>query len=184
MSKKIFQQLSKQATASKMCFEWGATTTHISNVLSTEDLRVDVHKDISNPGWAIANVQVNKGAKDPAAKALLMKGNTGSHKTTHKNVASIRYSQTNYDNDAFQHALEKAKQADGITITLETEESSGSGYDKRGKSSKSSGQDIGEWEYDHDQRMQRYWDGSIWVYYDESEKREKFWDGAAWQWKA
>ncbi len=101
---------------------------------------------ISNPGWAIANVQVNKGAKDPAAKALLKKGNTGPHKTTHKNVASIRYSQTNYDNDAFQNALEKAKQADGTTITVEKEEPSGSGHGKSGESSKSSGQDNGEWE--------------------------------------
>ena len=84
MSKKIFQQLSMQATVQKMCFEWGLTTTHISNVLNTVDLRVDVHKDISNPGWAIANIQVNKGAKDPAAKDLLKKGNTGAHKTTHK----------------------------------------------------------------------------------------------------
>ena len=170
-----------------MCFEWGPTTTHISNVLSTEDLRVDVHKDISNPGWAIANVQVNNGAKDPAAKALLKQGNTGPHKTTHKNVASIRYSQTNYDNDAFQHALEKAKQADGTTITVETKtktkKSSGSGHGMSGESSKSSGQGTGEWEYDHDQKMQRHWDGTIWVYY-ETEKREKFWDGAVWQWKA
>ena len=68
MRKKIFKQLSKQATASKMCFEWGPSTTHISNVLNTVDLRVDVHKDISNPGWAIANIQVNKGAKNPAGK--------------------------------------------------------------------------------------------------------------------
>ncbi len=49
---------------------------------------------------------------------------------------------------------------------------------------KSTGHDIGEWEYDHDQRMQRYWDGTIWVYYDAAEKKEKFWDGTAWQWKA
>ena len=32
MSKEIFQQLSKQATASKMCFEWGPTTTHKQRV--------------------------------------------------------------------------------------------------------------------------------------------------------
>jgi hypothetical protein len=66
-----------------------------------------------------------------------------------------------------------------MTITVETEKSSGSGHGKSGESSESSGQDIREWEYNHDQRMQRYWDGTIWVYYDETKKREKFWDRAA-----
>lgn len=71
-----------------------------------------------------------------------------------------------------------------MTITIETGESSGSGHGKSDESSKSSRQDIGEWEYDPGQRLQRYWDGTIWVYYNETEKREKFWDSAAWQWKA
>lgn len=184
MSKKLFQQLSKQATVSKMCFEWGPTTTRISEVLSTEDLRVNVHRDISNPGWAIANIHVNKGAKDPAAKALLQKGNTGAHKTMHQNVASIRYSQTNYDNVAFQQAIEEAKQADDATITIETGESSGSDYVNNGEPSMNSGQEIGNWEYDPGQRTQKYWDGTIWVYYDAVEKREKIWNGVVWQWKA
>lgn len=184
MSKKIFQQLSKQASAPKMCFEWGPTTTHISNVLNTVDLRIDVHKDISNPGWAIANIQVNQGAKDPAAKELLKKGNTGAHQTTHKNVASIRYSQINYDNVAFQQAVEKAKQADGATITVETGEPLGSGSGNSGEPSMISGQEVGKWEYDHGQRMQKYWDGTIWVFWDEAEEKEKYWDGVTWHWKA
>ena len=148
------------------------------------DLRVDVHKDISNPGWAIANIQVNKGAKDPAAKELLKKGNTGAHKTTHKNVASIRYSQTNYDNVAFQQAIEKAKQANGGMIEIETGEASGSGYASYGESSMTSRQEVGKWEYDHGQKMYKYWDGAFWIFHDESEKKEKYWDGDAWQWKA
>ena len=110
-----------------------------------------MHKDISNPGWAIANVQVNKGAKE-----LLKKGNTGAHKTTHKNVASFRYSQTNYNNVAFQQAIEKAKQADGAMITVETGESSGSGYLNSSKPSMFSGLETGQWEYDHGQKMQKY----------------------------
>ncbi|KAF4633803.1 hypothetical protein G7Y89_g4304 [Cudoniella acicularis] len=114
------------------------------------DLRVDVHKDISNPGWAIANIQVNKGAKDLAAKALPKTGNTGAQKTTHK---------------------------------IETGGPSGSGY-VNGEPSMISGQEVGKWEYDPGQKMQKYWDGTIWIFYDEVEKKEKYWDGVAWQWKA
>ncbi|XMA19915.1 hypothetical protein WAI453_012706 [Rhynchosporium graminicola] len=176
MGKRPFQQIARQATVAKMCFEWGSVQTHKSNVLKTEDL---------------PNVQANKGAKDPAIKELLRKGNTGAHKTTHKNIASIRYSQTYYDNDALQRAIEAAKHADGTSITIEVAGSaecrsgSGSGHGGGGESSSSisPGQVVGAWEYDHDQRMQRYWDGHNWVYYDEIEKREKYWDGAAWQWK-
>jgi hypothetical protein len=144
-------------------------------VLHTVDLHVDVHKDTSNPGWAIAHVQVNKGAKDPAAKKLLKKGNTGAHKTTHKNVASIHYSQTNYNNDAFQQAIEKAKQADGGMITIQTEEASGTGYGNsyvsNAESSITSAQGASGWEWDADNRMQKYWDGAIWVIWDEAEKK-------------
>ncbi len=64
MSQKIFQQRSTQATAAKLCFGRGPTTTPISKRPSPEDLRVDVHPDISHAGWAIANVQAKQGAQD------------------------------------------------------------------------------------------------------------------------
>jgi hypothetical protein len=48
--------------------------THISNVLSTKELWVDVHKDINNPRWAITNVEVKKGAKALQPKCFSTRG--------------------------------------------------------------------------------------------------------------
>jgi hypothetical protein len=90
--------LSKLVTPKKLVFEWGENSTSRSNVIKTDDLRCDVHRNLSYPGWAVAKIQVNKEAKDPGAKEFLRKGNKGSaHKTTHKNLAEITYSQIDFD---------------------------------------------------------------------------------------
>ncbi|TAQ86823.1 hypothetical protein B7494_g4844 [Chlorociboria aeruginascens] len=90
--------LSKLVTRKKLVFGWHENCTYRSNVIKTGDLRCGVHRNISYPGWAIAKIQVNKEAKDPGAKEFSRKGNKGStHKTTHKNLAKISYSQIDFD---------------------------------------------------------------------------------------
>jgi hypothetical protein len=77
-------------------FEWGESSTSRSNIIKTDDLRCDIHKDLSYPGYAIAKIQVNKGAKDAGAKDFLKKRNKGSHKKTHKKLAEIRFPQSDF----------------------------------------------------------------------------------------
>jgi len=92
-----------------MVFNWGSNTTHISNVVKTQDVRIDVHRDYENAGMAVAYLQVNKDAKDPGAKEFLRNGNKGSgHKTTHKVLAAIRFSQVDFNEMALQAQLREA----------------------------------------------------------------------------
>ena len=128
-------------------------------------------------------LRIFRSTKEPRTRQA-KSGHTGTHNKTHKNIAIIHYSQTNYDNAAFQQALEQAEQANGGMIELQTGEASGSGYTSYGGPSMTSGQEVGKWEYDHGQKMNKYWDGSIWIFYDEVEKKEKYWDENAWQLKA
>jgi hypothetical protein len=108
------KSLSKLATSAKLVFEWGEGSTSKSNVIKTQDLRCDVHRNLSHPGLAVARIQVNKDAKDPGAKEFLRKGNKGSgHKTTHKNLAEIPFSQTNFDETEFQKQIADAWRASG-----------------------------------------------------------------------
>jgi hypothetical protein len=69
------KKLSKLITSEKLVFERSEGWTHISNVIKTDDLRCDIHRDLSYPGWAVAKIQVNKRAKE-----FLKKGNKGAHK--------------------------------------------------------------------------------------------------------
>ena len=129
------KSLSTLATSAKLVFEWGESSTSKSNVIKTQDLRCDVHRNLSHPGWAIARIQVNKDAKDPGAKEFLRKGNKGSgHKTTHKNLAEIPFSQTNFDETEFQKKIADAWRGSGADDDNAGEGSSsqggvaGSGY--------------------------------------------------------
>ncbi|PVH68863.1 hypothetical protein DL98DRAFT_599148 [Cadophora sp. DSE1049] len=138
---------------------------------------------------AILKVQVNQGAKDHGAKDFLKKDNTGSgsHKTTHKVVTSIRFSQDKLNFPAIVAAVENAHNTIGREITiepLEPVESYGDGSGTNDGPSVVPGQETGAWEYDSEQRMQKYWDGLRWVFWDEAEKKEKFWDGERWRWVA
>ena len=173
-----------------MVFQWGESSTSRSNIVRTADLRIDVHKDFSNPGYAVAKLQVNKEAKDPAAKEFLKKGNKGAHKTTHKNLAEIRYSQVNFDEGEFARQIAEAWMYPTAEPSQgETVESSGSGYGPSGSGSYD-GHAAGEqaaagqpaWQWDSDQKTNRYWDGGKWVYWNVQEGREQHWDGTTWQW--
>jgi hypothetical protein len=53
--KDCFKALSKLVTP-KLVFEWGESFTSSSNVIKTEDLRCDVHRDFNNPGYTIAKI--------------------------------------------------------------------------------------------------------------------------------
>ncbi|KAH8589642.1 hypothetical protein B0O99DRAFT_599773 [Bisporella sp. PMI_857] len=80
--KKCSKAPSKLVTSAKLVFKWSESCTCKNNVIKTKDLRCDIHRDISRPGWAIAKIQVNQYAKDPGARTFLRKGNKGSgHKT-------------------------------------------------------------------------------------------------------
>jgi hypothetical protein len=39
------------------------------------------------------------------------------------------------------------------------------------------------WEWDVGQQMNKYWDGSAWMFWDTTASCCKHWDGAKWQWK-
>ena len=119
MGRNFVADIAKLVSAKKMCFNWDPKITHISNVVETTDWRLDVHRDLSHDGYAIAHVQANKNAKSPVAKAFLKKVNksgSGSHKTTHKNFTTIRFSQTNFNLASFQTALENAKEGEYIDL--------------------------------------------------------------------
>jgi hypothetical protein len=188
------KSLSKLVNANKLVFEWGETTTSKSNVLKTTELRVDVHRDFSRPGYAIAKIQVNKGAKDPGAKDFLRKGNKGSHKTTHKNLAEIRFSQVEFNEEDFKRQIADAwKFARTESSQGETGESSGGGW-QAGDGQAGDGHAAGGaaggavgggervWEWDSQEKTNKYWDGAKWVYWDVAYAQEKYWDGTSWQW--
>lgn len=120
--------LSKLTTAQKFVFEWGESSTSRSNVIKTTDLRCDIHRNLSYPGWAVARIQVNKGAKDHGAKEFLKKGNKGAHKTTHKNLAEITFSQSDFDEASMiRQIADSWKTADGDDGVAEGSSSQGAG---------------------------------------------------------
>jgi len=133
------------ATAKKMVFNWGSNTTHISNVVKTPDLRIDVHRDFENPGMAIAYLQVNKDAKDPGAKVFLRKGNTGSgHKTTHKVLAAIRFSQVDFNETTLQAQLTEAYKYTNTVADLPDHDNAGEGSSSQAAASSAGSE---EWYY-------------------------------------
>ncbi|KAH9872757.1 hypothetical protein J1614_005151 [Plenodomus biglobosus] len=77
-----------------------------SNAIKTNDLRIDIHQDRTNPDKAVAKIQANSQAKDQAVKDFIKSGNKGSgHKGTHKNIAEIPFSRSNFDIDDFEKKI-------------------------------------------------------------------------------
>jgi hypothetical protein len=117
--KDCYKGIAPLATAKKMVFNWGANITHISSVVKTPDVRIDIHRDSKNPGMAIAYLQVNKTAKDPGAKEFLRQGNsTSGYKITHKFLAAIRFSQVEFNETVLQAQLKEAHKYPNTVVEL------------------------------------------------------------------
>lgn len=117
---------------SKLTAEFPDNVTTKDNVVKTDDLRIDVHKNISYPDWATAKVQANTKAKDSGVKDFIKRGNkgSGSHSGTHKNIVEIQFDRTNFDAEAFKTQVEQAYK------TLREEEDNGEGSSKDKKKGK------------------------------------------------
>ncbi|KAE8423662.1 hypothetical protein BDV36DRAFT_290332 [Aspergillus pseudocaelatus] len=93
ISKTAFQLLAKEtrdnADALKnLVFADGATS---KTVVTTKDLRFDVHRDSKDPNKATGIIQANSQAEDKTVKRFI-KGRTGGHKGTHQVIGEkIRF---------------------------------------------------------------------------------------------
>ena len=94
----------------KLTAEFPDNVTTKDNVIKTDDLRIDVHRNFQYPEWATARIQANTKAKDPGVKALIKKGNkgSGSHSGTHKIIAEIQYDRTNFNAEDFTAQVREA----------------------------------------------------------------------------
>lgn len=85
----LAKQVPKKTKALTSRFSDNVTTKN--NVVSTQDLRIDLHKDLKNENQAIAKVQANTQATDQGVKDYIESGNkgSGSRSGTHKVIATI-----------------------------------------------------------------------------------------------
>lgn len=113
----------------KLTAEFPDNVTTKNNVIKTDDLRIDVHKNISYPDWATAKIQANTQAKDSGVKDFIKKGNkgSGSHSGTHKNITEIQFDRTNFNEKDFKTQIEQAYK------TLREEKGNGEGSSKNKK---------------------------------------------------
>ncbi|KAK2766153.1 hypothetical protein FQN54_007669 [Arachnomyces sp. PD_36] len=97
-------------TISKLTAEFPENVTTKNNVIKTKDLRIDLHKHISRPGWYTAKVQANTKAEDRGVQAFIRGGNKGSgaHAGTHKNIIEIPFERTKFDSAAFKTQIQQA----------------------------------------------------------------------------
>ena len=114
----------------KLTAEFPDNVTTKDNVIKTDDLRIDLHKNVQYPDWAIARIQANTKAKDPGVKDFIKKGNkgSGSHSGTHKNIAEIQFDRTNLDAEAFKAQVMEAYRA----TQVDDDNGEGSSNSKRG----------------------------------------------------
>ncbi len=94
----------------KLTAEFPENVTTKSNVIKTDDLRIDLTKNITYPDWVTAKVQANTQAKDHGVKDFIKSGNkgSGSHSGTHKNIIEISFDRKNFDADDFKRQIEQA----------------------------------------------------------------------------
>lgn len=116
----------------KLTAEFPDNVTTKNNVVKTDDLRIDVHKNIHYPDWCTAKIQANTNAKDCGVKDFIKKGNkgSGSHSGTHKIIAEIQYDRTNFDGEYFKAQVTEAYRA------LQEDEDNGEGSSKSKKGKK------------------------------------------------
>lgn len=116
----------------KLTAEFPDNVTTKSNVIKTDDLRIDLTKNITYPDWVTAKVQANTQAKDHGVKDFIKTGNkgSGSHSGTHKNIIEIPYDRKNFNADDFKHQIEQA-----YKNLREEEEDNGEGSSSKNKKS-------------------------------------------------
>ena len=99
--KKALETLAKQVPNKTKALTSGFSdsVTTRNNVIRTQDLRVDLHKDPKNDKQAIAKVQANTQAMDQGVRDYINSGNkgSGSHGGTHKVIATIKIDQANFN---------------------------------------------------------------------------------------
>lgn len=99
--KKALETLAKQVPNNTKALTSGFTdsVTTKNNVVRTQNLRIDLHKDPKNEKQAIAKVQANTQATDQGVKEYINSGNkgSGSHSRTHKVIATIKIDQANFN---------------------------------------------------------------------------------------
>ena len=88
---------------------------HKRNIIKTDDVRIDLHKNTQYHGWpiSIVRIQVNTKARYHGVKDFIKKGNkgSGSHSGTRKNIAEIQFDCTNLDAEAFKTQVMEACRA-------------------------------------------------------------------------
>ena len=99
--KKALEALAKQVPNKTKALTSGFSdsVTTKNNVVSTQDLRIDLHKDPKNESKAIAKVQANTQATDEGVKNFIKSGNkgSGSHSGTHRVITTIKIDQANFN---------------------------------------------------------------------------------------
>ena len=124
------------ATAKKMVFNWGANTTHISNVVKTPDVRIDVHRNFESPSMAIGYLQVNKNAKDPGAKEFLREATQAvATKQPIKSLPRFDFPQVNFNEMALQVQLSVAYKYTNAVADLPDSDSAGEGLSSQAATS-------------------------------------------------
>jgi len=100
--------------------QFADATTSVSNVVTTTDLRIDVHKSSKDSRMATGIVQANSGAKDKSVKAFI-RGRTGAHQGTHQVIKRISFCLGDrFDADAFVDKVEEAGLGEGTTASAST----------------------------------------------------------------
>lgn len=94
---------------SKLTVEFPDNVTTKDNVFKTDDLRIDIYKNISYPDWVTVKVQANTKAKDSRVKDFIKRGykGSGSYSGTYKNIVEIQFDRTNFDTEAFKAQIEQ-----------------------------------------------------------------------------
>ncbi|KAM5469307.1 hypothetical protein MauCBS54593_004664, partial [Microsporum audouinii] len=95
----------------KLTAEFPGNVTTKNNVVKTVNLRIDLHKHMTQPDWATAKVQANTQATDQGVKEFIKKGNKGSHSGTHKTIIEIPFNRRNFDENNFKSTIEQAYKA-------------------------------------------------------------------------
>jgi hypothetical protein len=107
--RKVLATLARQVRdnpAALGSLQFADATTSVSNVVTTTDLRIDVHKNSKDSRRATGIVQANSGAKDKSVKAFI-RGRTGGHQGTHQVIKKISfYLGDHFDANAFADKIE------------------------------------------------------------------------------
>lgn len=109
---KAAEALAKKVPGAVKALTAPLAATSNNNVIKTDDLRMDLHKDSSDENKTVAKVQANTQAKDQGVKDYIKSGNKGSgnHKGTHKVITTIPIDRQNFDAADFaQKIIDGAK---------------------------------------------------------------------------